>query len=80
MLNFAAKKVSLADVGVVGALSEGSDERDKGPLASYSMGRAMGAGSGLSKSGFMPAQSTGTDDFFSSFANQPYQYNNSSKK
>ncbi|KAK4745543.1 hypothetical protein SAY87_011855 [Trapa incisa] len=71
----ASKKVSLADVGVVGALSDGSDERDKGPAASYSMGRAMGSGSGLGKSGFRPAQSTGIDDFFSSFVNQPYQYN-----
>ncbi|KAK4797320.1 hypothetical protein SAY86_029646 [Trapa natans] len=75
----ASKKVSLADVGVVGALSDGSDERDKGPAASYSMGRAMGSGSGLGKSGFTPAQSTGIDDFFSSFANQPYQYNSAKK-
>lgn len=79
LLNFAAKKVSLADVGVVGALSDGSDEREKGPMASYSMGRAMGAGSGLGKSGFMPSQSASVDDFFSSLASQPYQ-NNSSKK
>ncbi|PKI68534.1 hypothetical protein CRG98_011083, partial [Punica granatum] len=79
-LNISApKKVSLADVGVVGALSDGSDEREKGPPASYSMGRAMGAGSGLGKSGFPPALSAGVDGFFSSFASQPYQYNSFKK-
>ncbi|KAK4770039.1 hypothetical protein SAY87_030571 [Trapa incisa] len=79
-LNISApKKVSLADVGVVGALSDGSHEKDKGSAASYSMGRAIGAGSGLGNSGFTPAQSTGIDDFFSSFANQPYQYNSARK-
>lgn len=70
-LNISApKKVSLADVGVVGALSDGSDEREKGPPTSFYMGRAMGTGSGLGISGFTSSQATGGDDFFSSFASQ----------
>ncbi|KAG5540555.1 hypothetical protein RHGRI_020687 [Rhododendron griersonianum] len=45
-----AKKVSLADIGIVGGLSDGSDEKDKGPPTSFYMGRAMGAGSGIHQS------------------------------
>ncbi|KAI3407398.1 ENTH domain-containing protein [Psidium guajava] len=70
-LNISApKKVSLADVGVVGGLSDGSNEREKGPPTSFFMGRAMGTGSGLGMSGFTSSQATGGDDFFSSFASQ----------
>ncbi|EXB66907.1 hypothetical protein L484_019545 [Morus notabilis] len=73
-LNISApKKVSLVDVGVVGGLSEGLDEKEKGPATSYYMGRAMGAGSGLGRSGF-PSHGTGGDDFFSSLGGQQYQY------
>lgn len=70
------KKVSLADVGIVGGLSDGSDEREKGLLPpSFYMGRAMGSGSGLSKSGFTPPQSaTSADDFFSNLGSQQYQF------
>lgn len=72
-MHFAAKKVSLADVGVVGGLSDGSDEREKGPPTSFYMGRAMGTGTGLSKSGFTSPQSVG-DDPFSNFGSQQYQF------
>ncbi|CAK9171447.1 unnamed protein product [Ilex paraguariensis] len=71
----APKKVNLADVGVVGGLTDGSDEKDKGPLASFYMGRAMGAGSGLGRSGSgFTSTATGGDDFFSSFSSQQYQF------
>lgn len=72
----AAKKVNLADVGVVGGLSDGLDEREKGPPASYYMGRAMGSGSGLGRTGFTSSQAPGGDefDFLSSLSGQPYQY------
>ncbi|XP_015885107.1 clathrin interactor EPSIN 1 isoform X1 [Ziziphus jujuba] len=77
-LNISApKKVNLADVGVVGGLSDGLDEREKGPQASYLMGRAMGSGTGLGRSGFTSSQATGGDqfdDFFSTLNGQPYQY------
>ncbi|PON86195.1 ENTH domain containing protein [Trema orientale] len=74
-LNISApKKVSLADVGVVGGLGDGLDDREKGPPASYYMGRAMGSGSGLGRSGFTSSQATGGDDFFSSLGSQQYQY------
>ncbi|KAI6702663.1 hypothetical protein NL676_011799 [Syzygium grande] len=70
-LNISApKKVSLADVGVVGGLSDGSDERERGPPTSFYMGRAVGTGTGLGMSGFTSSQATGGDDFFSSFASQ----------
>ncbi|KAF3447495.1 hypothetical protein FNV43_RR12681 [Rhamnella rubrinervis] len=75
-LNISApKKVNLADVGIVGGLSDGMiEEKEKGPTTSYYMGRAMGAGSGLGKSGFTSQGSAG-DDFFSSLSSgQPYQY------
>lgn len=74
-LNISApKKVSLVDVGVVGGLSDGSDEKEKGPATSYYMGRAMGAGSGLGRSGFPSSQAAGGDEFFSSLGGQQYQF------
>ncbi|CAK9169026.1 unnamed protein product [Ilex paraguariensis] len=79
-LNIAAlKKVNLADVGVVGGLTNGSDEKDKAPPTSFYMGRAMGAGSGLSRSGFTSTTAGGGDDLFSSFGSQQYQFGNSGK-
>ncbi|KAB2619532.1 clathrin interactor EPSIN 1-like [Pyrus ussuriensis x Pyrus communis] len=75
-LNISApKKVNLADVGIVGGLTDGTDEREKGPPTSYYMGRAMGSGTGLGKSGFPSSQGIG-DDLFSSLSggNQQYQY------
>ncbi|XP_057959639.1 clathrin interactor EPSIN 1 isoform X1 [Malania oleifera] len=75
-LNISApKKVSLADVGVVGGLSDGSDEREKVPATMF-MGRAMGAGSGLAGSlsgpgrSAFPSTATGGDDIFSNFSSQ----------
>ncbi|KAI9118394.1 hypothetical protein K1719_010726 [Acacia pycnantha] len=74
-LNISApKKVSLTDVGIVGGLSDGSDEKEKGPPQSYYMGRAMGSGSGLGRSGFTPSQPAGGDDLFSRLGGQPYQF------
>ncbi|XP_040998725.1 clathrin interactor EPSIN 1-like isoform X2 [Juglans microcarpa x Juglans regia] len=74
-LNISApKKVSLADVGVVGGLSEGLGEREKRPLTSYYTGRAMGAGSGLGRSGFSSSPSIGGNEFFSDFGGQQHQY------
>jgi epsin len=63
----AAKKVSLADVGIVGGLSDGSDEKEKGPPTSYYMGTAMGAGSGLGRSGFSSSQPMPGNIFSSQF-------------
>ncbi|KAK9946321.1 hypothetical protein M0R45_011790 [Rubus argutus] len=66
------KKVNLADVGIVGGLSDGSDEREKGPPTSFYMGRAMGSGTGLGKSGY---QGAAGDDIFSSLSGgQQYPY------
>jgi epsin len=68
----APKKVNLAEVGIVGGLSEMVDEREsKGPAASFHMGRAMGAGSGLGRT----TSSMASEDFFSSLSSgQQYQY------
>lgn len=63
----------MADVGIVGGLSE-IDERDKGPPTSFYMGRAMGTGSGLGKTGFASTQATAEDDLSSSLGSQQYQY------
>jgi epsin len=70
----AAKKVSLADVGIVGGLSDGSDEKEKGPPTSYYMGTAMGAGSGLGRSGFSSSQPMPGNDIFSNLGGEKYQY------
>ncbi|XVE97632.1 hypothetical protein REPUB_Repub03eG0035600 [Reevesia pubescens] len=73
-LNISApKKVSLADVGIVGGLSD-VDERETGLPTSFHMGRAMGGGSGLGKTGFTSTQATAEDDLFSSIGNQQYQF------
>ncbi|KAG9157024.1 hypothetical protein Leryth_009068 [Lithospermum erythrorhizon] len=81
-LNIAApKKVNLADVGVVGGLTDGTEVNDKGPIASWNMGRAMGGGTGLGISGY-GSTATGDDDgFFSSLSNnsQQYQFGNFQK-
>ncbi|KAK3003259.1 hypothetical protein RJ639_019593 [Escallonia herrerae] len=66
------KKVNLTDVGIVGGLTE-SDERDKGVLPSFYMGRAMGSGSGLGRSGFTSTAAVG-DDIFSSLSSQRDQF------
>ncbi|XP_048227615.1 clathrin interactor EPSIN 1 isoform X2 [Ricinus communis] len=86
-LNISApKKVSLVDVGVVGDLTVGQDDRDKGLPASFYMGRAMGTGSGLGRSGFTPqatqsqatqSQAISDEDFFSSLSSQQHQFDNS---
>lgn len=75
----AAKKVNLADIGVVGGLTDGSDGKEKGPSTSYFMGRAMGIGSGsglgrTSSSESAPSQAMAGDDFFSSLNGTQYQY------
>lgn len=72
-LNISApKKVNLADVGIVGGLTDGSDEREKGPTTFYTS-RAMGQGIGHAKSGF-PSAATAGDDIFSSLNTQNYQF------
>ncbi|CAI9775711.1 unnamed protein product [Fraxinus pennsylvanica] len=78
-LNISApKKINLADVGIVGGLSDGSEDKDKGPITSFYMGRAMGSGSGLGKSG-VTSTSTGGDDFFSSPGSQQYDFSSFQK-
>ncbi|KAM0029330.1 putative ENTH domain, clathrin interactor EPSIN 1 [Helianthus debilis subsp. tardiflorus] len=69
------KKVDLTDVGIVGGLSVGIEEKDKGLPNSLYMGRAMGTGSGLGKStGFTTSATTDMDDFFSSLSGPQNQY------
>ncbi|KAK6912776.1 ENTH domain [Dillenia turbinata] len=76
-----AKKVNLADVGIVGGLTGGLEEKVKGPSTVNFMGRAMGSGSGLGRSGFASSTTTGTDgdDFFASLGSQQYQFGNFQK-
>ncbi|GJZ79234.1 clathrin interactor EPSIN 1 [Tanacetum coccineum] len=65
------KKVDLTDVGIVGGLSAGTEEKDKGLPISLYMGRAMGTGSGLGKStGYSTSATADMDDFFSSLSFQ----------
>ncbi|OIT08542.1 PREDICTED: clathrin interactor EPSIN 1-like isoform X1 [Nicotiana attenuata] len=68
----APKKVNLADVGIVGGLTDGSDEKEKGPTTFYTS-RAMGQGIGHGRSGF-PSAATAGDDIFSSLNTQNYQF------
>ncbi|KAI3828447.1 hypothetical protein L1987_02548 [Smallanthus sonchifolius] len=69
------KKVDLTDVGIVGGLSAGPEEKDKGLPNSLFMGQAMGTGSGLGKSsGFTTSATTDMDDFFSSLSGPQNQY------
>ncbi|KAH6783840.1 ENTH/VHS family protein [Perilla frutescens var. hirtella] len=64
----APKKVNLADVGIVGGLTDPFEEKDKGPLPSFYMGgRPMGSG----KSSFA---SSADDNFFSSLSSQQNQF------
>ncbi|KAL8195801.1 hypothetical protein R6Q57_025554 [Mikania cordata] len=62
------KKVDLTDVGIVGGLSNGVEEKDKGLPNSFYMGQAMGTGSGLGKSTGFTTSATDMDDFFSSLS------------
>ncbi|GJY88018.1 clathrin interactor EPSIN 1 [Tanacetum coccineum] len=71
VLRVVAKKVDLTDVGIVGGLSAGTEEKDKGLPNSLYMGRAMGTGSGLGKStGYSTSATADMDDFFSSLSFQ----------
>ena len=75
-LNISApKKVSLSDIGFVGGLADGSNE-EKGPPPSFYMGRAMGTGSGLGRTGFTSSTGSGmgADDTFSNLGGQQYQF------
>lgn len=69
----APKKANLADIGIVGGLNDGTDEKEKGPPTMH-MGRAMGTGSGLGRtqSEFTSTGAGGVDvdDFFSSLSQQ----------
>lgn len=69
---YAAKKVNLADVGIVGGLTE-TDETSQAPPTSYYVGRAMGAGSGLGRSSFT-STATDVDDMFSNHNGQQFQF------
>ncbi|KAK9699785.1 hypothetical protein RND81_08G196400 [Saponaria officinalis] len=61
-LNISApKKVNLADIGIVGDLNDGTDEKQKGPLTSYYMGTSMGMGSGLGATSFNPTTAPPND-------------------
>ncbi|PSR91762.1 Clathrin interactor EPSIN like [Actinidia chinensis var. chinensis] len=78
-LNISApKKVSLSEIGIVGGLTDGSNEKEQGPPPSFYMGRAMGTGSGLGRTGFTSSTGTGSgtgaDDMFSNFGSQQYQF------
>ncbi|KAI3703704.1 hypothetical protein L1987_73898 [Smallanthus sonchifolius] len=69
------KKVDLTDMGILGGLSAGPEEKDKGLPNSLFMGQAMGTGSGLGKSsGFTTSATTDMDDFFSSLSGPQNQY------
>ncbi|XP_073122664.1 clathrin interactor EPSIN 1 isoform X2 [Henckelia pumila] len=70
----APKKVNLADVGIVGGLTDGTEEKEKGPLPSFYQGRAMGIGSGLGRSSVASTTSTNNDDFFSGLSSQQYEF------
>lgn len=63
--------MNLTDVGIVGGLSDATEEKDKRPLPSMYMGGAamgmgMGMGSGASKPGGYTSSLPLDDDFFSS--------------
>ncbi|XP_010519870.1 PREDICTED: clathrin interactor EPSIN 1 isoform X2 [Tarenaya hassleriana] len=69
----APKKVSLADVGVVGDLSNVSGEQQKAATAAHYTGWSMGTGSGLGGTGlYAPHQQAtdNSDDSFSSLSGQ----------
>ncbi|XP_057799723.1 clathrin interactor EPSIN 1 [Salvia miltiorrhiza] len=68
----APKKVNLAGVGIVGGLTDPSEEKDKGALPSFYMGRPMGSGPMLGKSG--PTSTSTNDNFFSSLSSQQNQF------
>ncbi|KAL1562245.1 clathrin interactor EPSIN 1-like [Salvia divinorum] len=68
------KKVNLADIGIVGGLTDGTESKDKGPLPSFNMGIAMGVASGVTTPGITSGVTTPTldDDFFSSLSSQQH--------
>lgn len=69
----AAKKVNLADIGIVGGLTDGSESKEKGPMPLFNMGIAMGVGSGASKSNATTASPPLIDDdFFSSLSSEQH--------
>ncbi|XP_074286973.1 clathrin interactor EPSIN 1-like [Silene latifolia] len=73
-LNIAApKKVNLAGIGIVGSLSDGTDDNQKGPSTSYYMGTSMNMGSGYGTTSFNPT-TPASDDFFSSYTSSQHQF------
>ncbi|XP_020098619.1 clathrin interactor EPSIN 1 isoform X1 [Ananas comosus] len=68
----APKKVDLTDIGIVGGLSDGSDEKEKGLPASAFMGRAMGTGTGWGMSGISSSTVTGGSEKLSTLGKQQF--------
>ncbi|KAL1552374.1 clathrin interactor EPSIN 1-like [Salvia divinorum] len=66
----APKKVNLAGVGIVGGLSDPSQEKDMGALPSFYMGRPMAGGPMLGKPG--PTSTSTNDNFFSSLSSSQH--------
>ncbi|RWR78196.1 Epsin domain-containing protein [Cinnamomum micranthum f. kanehirae] len=67
------KKTSLADVGIVGDLGDGLDEKETVLPTSAFMGRAMGVGSGIGRLAFSPsAAGTGADVNFSNLSQHQF--------
>lgn len=59
----APKKVSLADVGVVGGLDDTSETREKAPFSSGYMGAPLSAGSSLGWSAFPSSMGAGSSAY-----------------
>ncbi|KAJ6822985.1 clathrin interactor EPSIN 1-like isoform X1 [Iris pallida] len=68
----APKKTNLADIGIVGGLGDVSDDMEKVvPPTAFYMGTAIGAGTGLGRSGF-PSTTMGGSGNFLPFGQQQY--------
>ncbi|PKA64223.1 Clathrin interactor EPSIN 1 [Apostasia shenzhenica] len=69
----APKRINLADIGIVGGLSDEPEEKERAPPASAFRGRAMGAGSGLGAAGFFSSSSSGGSGSSTSYGNSQYR-------
>jgi len=64
--------MNLADIGIVNGLSDASEEKGKGPATAWYMAHAMGAGSGMGRSGLSSSTATWGGGSFSTHGQQQY--------
>lgn len=70
----APAKVNLAEIGIIGGFSDGSEQKPKAPPTSYFMGTSPGMGSTFSRSSSVNSTGSSGDAYFSRLSSSQCQF------